>query len=294
MEVIATASGFREACQAARAEGSTIGFVPTMGALHEGHASLIRTASQEGGFTALSIFVNPLQFDSHDDLDRYPRTLDRDLQIAEALAVDAVFVPEEREIYPTGRPEVTVDPGPLGDRLEGASRPGHFRGVLTVVAELFHLVGPGRACFGDKDAQQLALVARMASDLRFPVEVVGCPTVREPDGLALSSRNARLSEEERRTAPVLFEALSDAAVRVRDGERDANVLKAGMARLIGAEPPARLDYVAIVDDRTWEEVGTIEGRTRALVACRFGEVRLIDNLMLPVGEGRAVHNRPQS
>jgi pantoate--beta-alanine ligase len=195
--------------------------------------------------------------------------------------MDVAFVPEEDELFPGGRPEVSIDPGPLGERLEGASRPGHFRGVLTVVAKLFNLAGPARAYFGEKDAQQLALVQRMVTSLNMPVTVVACPTVREPGGLAVSSRNALLTPEQRAAAPVLFEALSDAATRARQGERDADVLRAEMARLIGGEPLARLDYVAIVDDATWEDVRSIDRPARTLAAAHFGDVRLIDNLALP-------------
>ena len=287
MEVTGSAAAFREGCRRVRAGGGTVGFVPTMGALHEGHAALLRAARATCDAAALSIFVNPLQFNSAEDLARYPRPLERDLEIAGSLGVTLAFTPEQGEMYPAGEPEVTVEPGPLGGRLEGASRPGHFRGVLTVVAGLLHLVGPCRTFFGEKDAQQLALIRRMVSDLRFPVEVTGCPTVREADGLALSSRNARLSAEQRRSAPVLFEALSDAAVAVRTGERDAGPLKADMARTIGSAPGARLDYVAIVDQETWEEPDRIERPVRALVACWFGDVRLIDNLPLPAPAERA-------
>jgi pantoate--beta-alanine ligase len=292
VEVTGSPGRFREACREARERRKVVGFVPTMGALHEGHARLIRRARQECGFAAVSVFVNPLQFDSARDLALYPRSLDRDRAVAASLGVDLVFAPGEGEMYPRGRPEVTVDPGPLGERLEGASRPGHFRGVLTVVAKLFNLAGPCRAYFGEKDAQQLELVRRMVRDLDFPVEVVACPTVREPDGLALSSRNARLTPAQRRAAPALFEALSDVATRVRQGERDARILRAEMARRIGAEPEARVDYVAIVDQATWEEVDRIEGPTRALVAAWFGEARLIDNLVLPWPAPGEVHNSP--
>jgi len=191
-------------------------------------------------------------------------------------------------MYPEGPPQVTIDPGPLGERLEGASRPGHFRGVLTVVAKLFNTVGPCRAYFGEKDAQQLAMVRRMVADLGAPVTVVPVPTVREIDGLALSSRNAYLGPEERRAAPALFDALSAAAALARRGERDPNVLKAEMARRVGAEPLARLEYVAVVDDRTWEEAERIDGPSRALVAARVGPARLIDNLLLPA----TVENMP--
>lgn len=285
MEVTESSERFRLACHEARSAGVEIGFVPTMGALHGGHARLLGQAREDCGFVALSIFVNPLQFDSAEDLATYPRTVDRDLGEAESLGVDVAFVPGETEMYPDGRPEIGIDPGRMGERLEGASRPGHFRGVLTVVAKLFNLVGPSRAYFGEKDAQQLSLVRRMVSSLGPPVAVVSCPTVRHPDGLALSSRNARLSPEQRRAAPVLFEALSDAATLARRGELNADVLRAEIARRIGSEPLARIDYVSIVDDGTWDEVARIEGSARALVAAQFGDVRLIDNLLLPTGNG---------
>jgi pantoate--beta-alanine ligase len=287
VEVTTSASAFRQACERARAEGRSVALVPTMGALHEGHASLLRAARSAGDVVAMSIFVNPLQFTSAEDLAAYPRTLERDLEMAAACGVDLAFTPDEAEVYPAGPPSITVDPGPLGERLEGASRPGHFRGVLRIVAVLFHLAGRSRALFGQKDAQQLELIRRMVRDLRFDVEVLGCPTVREADGLALSSRNVRLTPDQRQAAPVLFEALSDAAVAVRSGERDAAALKAEMARTIGSAPGARLDYVALVDDRSWDEVDRVEGSVRALVACGFGPVRLIDNLLLPAVAERA-------
>jgi pantoate--beta-alanine ligase len=252
-----------------------------MGDLHAGHESLIRRAAGDRAFVVVSVFVNPLQFESDVDLAAYPRTLDADREVAERLGADLVFAPSPDEMYPNGAPSVSIDPGPLGSRLEGASRPGHFRGVLTVVAKLLHLVGPARAYFGEKDAQQLALVRRMVADLDLSQEVVGCPTVRGPDGLALSSRNRRLSGPERAAAPVLFEALSDVAALARRGERNADVLRAGMARRIGAEPLAVLDYVAVVDDASWEDVATVTGPARALAAARFGGTRLIDNLLLP-------------
>ncbi|MGH2528634.1 MAG: pantoate--beta-alanine ligase [Actinomycetota bacterium] len=282
MEVTRTVAETRKACDAARSAGRSAGFVPTMGAFHEGHLSLIRRARGERDSVVVSIFLNPLQFGSGEDLARYPRDEDRDLAAAEELGVDLVFAPSVEEMYPGGEPEVTVDPGPLGDRLEGASRPGHFRGVATVVAKLFHVIGPSRAYFGEKDAQQLAVIRRMVLDLAYPVEVVGCPIVREPGGLAMSSRNAYLTPEQRDAAGCLFLALSEAAQMARSGERDGAKLVAAMAREIGATSQARLDYAAAVDEETFQEVRQITRPARAVVAARFGATRLIDNLQLPV------------
>ena len=290
MEVTTSPERFREALEKARARGDLVGFVPTMGDLHEGHALLVRTAREQCAFVAVSVFVNPLQFESREDLDAYPRRLEKDRAMAAAVGCDLLFVPVEAEMYPGGHPQVTVDPGSLGDRLEGSSRRGHFRGVLTVVAKLFALAGPCRAYFGEKDAQQLALVRRMVGDLDMPVDVAACPTVRTADGLAVSSRNARLSPLERRAACVLFEALSTAAAMVRRGQRKTDVLKAEMARRIGGEALARLDYVAVVDEASWEEPPVIEGPARALVAARFGQTRLIDNVALPWPVERSMHN----
>ena len=281
MEVIRAIAMARKVCDAARSAGRTVGFVPTMGAFHDGHASLMRRARDERDHVVVSIFVNPLQFGPGEDLSRYPRDEDRDLSIAGQLGVSVVFAPSVEEMYPAGPPEVTVDPGPLGDRLEGTARPGHFRGVATVVAKLFDVIGPSTAYFGEKDAQQLAIIRRMVRDLSLPVQVEGCPTVREPDGLATSSRNAYLSPVQREAAGCLFLALSEAAQMARGGERDAATLVAAMAREIGATQEARIDYAAVVDDESFEEVSTIAGPARALVAARFGETRLIDNLLLP-------------
>ncbi len=280
--MIRTVAGIRAACDVARAEGRSVGFAPTMGAFHEGHRSLLRRARAEGGLAVISIFVNPTQFDDPGDLAAYPSDEARDLADAERLGIDLAFVPTVEEMYPSGAPQLTVDPGALGDRLEGRSRPGHFRGVATVVAKLFHAVGACRAYFGQKDAQQLAVVRRMVRELSFPIEVVACPTIREPDGLAMSSRNARLTPEQREAAGCLFLALSEAAELARAGERDAATLVAVMAREIGATPLARLDYAAVVDEEAFEEVRGIAGPTRALVAARFGDTRLIDNLLLPL------------
>ena len=268
-------------CEDARAAGRSVGLVPTMGALHAGHVSLVRRARDERDVVAVSIFVNPLQFGAPEDLAAYERDEERDLEVLRELDVDLVFAPSVDEMYPGGEPAIAVDPGPLAERLEGASRPGHFRGVATVVAKLFHAVGPCAAYFGEKDAQQLAIVRGMVRDLSFPIEVVACATVREPGGLAVSSRNGRLTPEQREAAGCLFLALSEVAELARSGEVDAARLVAAMAREIGATKEARLDYAALVDEASFEEVGRLEGPTRALVAARFGEVRLIDNLLLP-------------
>jgi pantoate--beta-alanine ligase len=278
--VIASPADLAEACGALRATRTSLGFVATMGAFHEGHRSLIRLAREERDAVVVSIFVNPLQFGPGEDLAAYPRDLERDLALAREDGVDVAFTPEMEAMYPGGRPAVTVDPGSLGDRLEGASRPGHFAGVCTVVAKLFHLVGRSTAYFGEKDFQQLAILRRMARDLSFPVEVVGCPVVREPDGLAMSSRNRYLSPSERSAATVLFSALSDAATGVRDGDDQALRVAERMADAIRAEPLARLDYAAVLDEETLTDVEVVDQPARALVAARFGTTRLIDNLRL--------------
>jgi pantoate--beta-alanine ligase len=280
VEVTGSRDALRGVCEEARRKDLTVGFVPTMGFLHSGHLSLARRTREECDFAVMSIFVNPLQFGPNDDLASYPHHLGRDSGLAEEAGMDLLFTPDEAEMYPHGRPEVTVDPGPLGDRLEGASRPGHFRGVCTVVAKLFTLVGPCRAYFGEKDAQQLAVIRRMAGDLDMPVDVIGCPTVREPDGLAMSSRNVYLSEDERAAALSLSRALFEAVELAAAGERDAGALRARMVARVEAEPLATLDYVAVVDDRTFEDVDRLLGPTRALIAARVGRARLIDNALL--------------
>jgi pantoate--beta-alanine ligase len=284
MEVIRHAGAIRANAVAVRASERSLGLVPTMGFFHEGHLSLIRRARAERNVVVVSIFVNPLQFGRAEDLDSYPRDLDRDLALAEKEGVDLVFAPDVDEMFPHGRPEVTVDPGSIADRLEGAARPGHFRGVCTVLARLFHLVGPSRGYFGEKDAQQLVVVRMMVRDLAFPVEIQGCPIVREPDGLAMSSRNAYLSSEERTAARCLSDALRRATEAVEEGETVAAKLAALMRDRIEAEPLAALEYAVIVDEQSFEEVARLERPARALVAARVGKPRLIDNTLLPVGE----------
>ena len=282
MDVIRGAAALRGATDDARGDGATVGFVPTMGALHDGHRSLLRAARAQTDRVVVSIFVNPMQFDDPDDLARYPRDEAHDLAMCEAERADLVWAPPVEEVYPLGVELAHPDPGEVGDLYEGAARPGHFAGVLFAVHRLFDVAGPCIAFFGEKDAQQLFLVRRMTErEPGLGVTVVGCPTEREPDGLARSSRNAMLSREEREQASCLFLALTEAAERARSGERGASTLVALMAREIGATPLARLDYAAVVDDSTFEPVGVIDRPARAIVAARFGSVRLIDNLALP-------------
>lgn len=280
MDVIRHREPLRDACDDGRLEGRTVGFVPTMGFLHDGHLSLVRKARREADLVVVSIFVNPLQFGPGEDLEAYPRDPERDLRLLEESNVDLAFLPSVEEMFPDGRPLVTVDPGPLAEVLEGASRLGHFRGVCTVVAKLLGVVGPCRAYFGEKDAQQLAMIRRMVEDLDLPTSVIAGETVREPDGVAMSSRNTYLSPEEREAARALPRALAAAAALAEDGEVDANVLRAEMAKHIGAEPLAELDYVAVVDEASFAEVEKVDGTARALVAARIGPTRLIDNARL--------------
>ena len=281
MELIRGAEELSRTTRSWRGDAFEVGLVPTMGSLHEGHASLIRRARDEAARVVVSIFVNPAQFGPGEDLLTYPRDEARDLEVCRRLGVDAVWAPSEEEVYPPGEALPEPDPGPVGETFEGAARPGHFRGVLKVVHRLFDLTGPCRAYFGEKDAQQLFLVRRMVEELALPVTVVPCPTAREPDGLAYSSRNARLGAEEREQAGCLFLALSEAAGLSRAGETDAAILVAAMGREIGATPLARLDYAAVVRDDTFEATTRLGGPTRAIVAARFPSARLIDNLWLP-------------
>jgi pantoate--beta-alanine ligase len=282
VELTREAATFRHATDAARDGGATVGLVPTMGALHEGHRSLLRAARATTDRVAVSIFVNPMQFDDPDDLARYPRDEARDLAICEAEGAGLVWAPPVEEVYPLGVELAHPDPGSVGDLYEGAARPGHFAGVLLVVHRLFDVAGPCTAFFGEKDAQQLFLVRRMTEqEPALGVTIVGHPTLREPDGLARSSRNQALSPEEREQASCLFLALTEGAERARSGERDANTLVAIMAREIGATPLARLDYAAVVDEATFEPIGVLDRPARAIVAARFPSARLIDNVALP-------------
>ncbi len=257
-----------------------VGLVPTMGWLHEGHRALMRRAREDNATTVVTIFVNPRQFNEASDYTRYPRAEDRDLAICEEERVDLVFAPPVEEVYPPGFDSV-VSVGAVSRPLEGAARPGHFDGVATVVAILFNLVGAERAYFGQKDAQQVMVIRQMARDLAIGTEVVACPTIREPDGLALSSRNVHLSEAERAAAPVLRRALLAARERWDGGERSAEALRDAMREVLAAEPFARPDYVSVADGRSLAELDRVEGPALLSLAVTFGSTRLIDNEPLP-------------
>ena len=281
MDVIETAAGCRALLDKARAAGRTVGLVPTMGALHPGHISLIARAAEECDVVAVSIFVNPLQFGDPEDIAHYPRPLERDLALCAEAGTHVVFAPTVEEMYPSwpDPPATTVIVSGVSDKWEGASRPGHFDGVATVVAKLFAAAGPCRAYFGLKDFQQLAVVRRMASDLCLPVDVVGCPVVREPDGLALSSRNVRLSDAERLAARALSAALAAARAAITAGERDGAAVHRAMRAVVDREPLVDLDYAVAVDATTLDDIDTIADPTgvRLLIAATVGPVRLIDN-----------------
>jgi pantoate--beta-alanine ligase len=281
MEILHTAAGCREALHSARATGRTVGLVPTMGALHAGHRSLMDRARTECDVMAVTIFVNPLQFGEASDIENYPRTLEADLAVCAAAGVDIVFAPSVAEMYPSWPAAVptTVSVQGVSEYWEGPSRPGHFDGVSTVVAKLFSIAGPCRAYFGEKDYQQLAVVRQMTYDLALPVEVVGCPTVREPDGLALSSRNVRLSAGERAAATVLSRALAAGRALFDDGPVRASAVTEAMRRVVASEPMVELDYAVAVGAGDLVECDVIEdpASVRLLIAAIVGPVRLIDN-----------------
>ena len=267
-----------------RREGRRIGLVPTMGFLHEGHLALVDEAKRRADVVLMTIFVNPLQFGPTEDLSRYPRDLARDRRLASSRGVDAIFVPSEAVMYPPGS-EIRVIPGRSADRWEGAARPGHFAGVLTVVAKLFHLVEPDVACFGRKDVQQAVLIRQMVRDLDWPLELAVVPTVREPDGLALSSRNAYLDREQRKRAVALSGALQEAHVAWRGGERSAQAIEARARRYLDAYPDIQVEYVAVAEPEALEPVQEVQATTVVALAARVGLTRLIDNIVL--GEGVA-------
>ena len=279
MREVASSAELRAATDAARQRGAGVGFVPTMGALHAGHRALLARARAENRFVVASVFVNPLQFGPAEDLASYPRDREADLAVLAAEGADLVFLPAEGEVWPVP-PEVRLRVGALAERLEGLVRPGHLDGVATVVAKLLHLVGPSRAYFGQKDAQQLAVVRRMVDDLAFPNEIVACPTVREPDGLAVSSRNAYLSAPERRRATALYRALRAGRDAFLAGQRDPAAVEAAARDLLddldGVEP----DYVALVDPATFDPAKQAEPGQVLATAARVGRTRLIDNVIL--------------
>jgi pantoate--beta-alanine ligase len=275
MKVIETVAAMR---QARRGAAGPVGFVPTMGYLHEGHLSLVRRAREENALVVVSIFVNPTQFGPAEDLKSYPRDMPRDLALLEPLA-DVVFAPAAAEMYQDGY-DTWVEVGAVSAVLEGAARPGHFRGVATVCAKLFNIVRSARAYFGQKDAQQVAVIKKMVADLNMDLEIVVCPTVREPDGLAMSSRNIYLSPEERGAAAVLYRALTLARERWETGETEAGRLRQEMMELINKEPLADIDYISVADVATLWELDKIDSPALVSLAVRIGKTRLIDNIVL--------------
>jgi pantoate--beta-alanine ligase len=287
METIHTLEWMKQVARKARADGEILGLVPTMGALHEGHLSLVRAAKAQCSRVVVSIFVNPKQFGPKEDLAKYPRQMDADRSLLEALGVDFLFAPTAAEMYPQGF-ATHVEVEGLSTVLEGRSRPGHFRGVCTVVLKLFEIVQPNFAYFGRKDAQQARIVQQMARDLNLDTELVVCPIVREPDGLAMSSRNAYLKAGERQAATVLHAALSAARAEIEAGERDALRLREVIREKIQKEPLATLDYAEIVDAETFEPVTRLRRRCLAVMAVFAGTTRLLDNMLIEERDG-ALH-----
>jgi len=276
VKIVRTIADFNKSKQELTAP---LGFVPTMGYLHEGHLFLVRRARAENASVAVSIFVNPTQFGPKEDFTQYPRDPERDLALLEKAGTDIVFMPSAAEMYPPGF-DSWVEVGRLAEKLEGAARPGHFRGVATVVAKLFNIVRPDKAYFGQKDAQQLAVIKKMANDLDMGIEVIAVPTVREPDGLAMSSRNTYLNTEERKQAVVLYQALTLAQRLYAGGEKDAKVIREQMTALIGQQPLAGIEYISIADAGTLDELDKVKPPALVSMAVRFGKTRLIDNVVL--------------
>ena len=277
MQVTTTVEETRKLVKNWKKEGKTIGLVPTMGFLHEGHASLIRRCREENDIVVVSDFVNPTQFGPTEDLEAYPRDFERDSELCESLGADLIFHPEPKDMYHDPHAYVSIDT--LSDTLCGKTRPTHFRGVCTVVSKLFHIVAPDRAYFGQKDAQQLAVIRRMVRDLNFDIEIVGCPIVREADGLAKSSRNTYLSAEERTAATVLHKGLTAGEELLRSGEKNAAKVVAEIRKVIENEPLAKIDYVELVDWNTLKPVETVSGEVLCAVAVYIGKTRLIDNFI---------------
>jgi pantoate--beta-alanine ligase len=279
MQVAKTIAEIGAGVAQARKVGKTVGFVPTMGALHDGHVSLVEAAARRCDYVVVSIFVNPAQFGPAEDLSKYPRPFEKDLAICEKRAVDAVFAPQAQEMYP--RENLTwVNVEKLTDRLCGEFRPGHFRGVATVCAKLFNIVCPDVAFFGQKDAQQALVIRRMVADLNMPLEIVVCPTVREPDGLAMSSRNQYLSPQERRDATRLYQSLEQCRALIEAGQRSAEVIREQMCEVLRQMPATTIEYVSISDAETLEELNQVRGRVLVAVAVRMKSARLIDNILV--------------
>jgi len=279
VSLLKTISEARACIAAARERGLAVGLVPTMGALHEGHGALIRKAREETGFVVVTIFVNPIQFDRPEDLEKYPRDLDADLAFCERLGADAVFAPDAAEMYPT-QLLASVAVAGISTRLEGEFRPGHFRGVATVVAKLFNIVPADRAYFGEKDAQQLAVIQKMVADLDFPVSIVPVATVREPDGLAMSSRNRRLTPEQRLIAPLLYQALCEAERLTQTSSYSASEVRDIAIKILTQNPVIRIEYLEVVDPATFQPVDTFSRGVIVAAAVWLGQVRLIDNVRL--------------
>jgi pantoate--beta-alanine ligase len=283
MQILQTIKETRQACATARAAAAkpaTIGLVPTMGALHEGHLSLIRAAKKQCDIVVATIFVNPTQFGPNEDFSRYPRTFSSDCALLEAEGVDILFAPTLEDMYPNGISRTFIEVPGISERLDGLSRPGHFRGVATVVAKLFHIVSPDRAYFGQKDAAQVAVLRAMVHDLDFPVELIVCPTVRDSDGLALSSRNQYLSPEERTQALALSRSLASATAQTAKGIRDTAQLKSTILQDLQSIPALKIDYVEIVDPTTLEPIVDVQAGALIAVAAWLGKTRLIDNALL--------------
>lgn len=279
MRIITSITEIQNYFSLARSDGKTIGLVPTMGYLHEGHLSLMRRARSENDLVVTSIFVNPTQFGPREDYRSYPRDMKRDSKMAEEVGVDLIFAPATEDMYPNGY-ATYVNVERLTEKMCGASRPGHFRGVTTVVTKLFNIIRPHNAYFGQKDAQQAQVIKRMTEDLNFDIQIVVLPTIRETDGLAMSSRNSYLNPEERQAALVLIKSLRAAEDMIKSGQRDARIIYQGMRDMIEAEPLAKIDYISIVNADNLEELDLIKGKTLIALAVFIGRTRLIDNLML--------------
>ncbi len=294
VERLETTVAVRAAVSAARESGRRVGLVPTMGALHTGHSRLIERCHGQTGLTIVSIFVNPTQFGPNEDFSRYPRALEDDLKVCEASGASVVFAPSVQTMYPSGLQSAIVEVPQLSNILEGASRPGHFRGVATVVLKLFEIVRPDLACFGQKDYQQQLVIRRMVADLHLGVEIDTCPTIREEDGLAMSSRNRYLNADERKAAGVLFRALENARTACSSGEQHAGRVRQILRETIESEPLARLDYAEVASAETLEPLERLDQGAVALLAVRIGTTRLIDNMPLGEPASQSKNQNPQS